>query len=295
MADDKTTLPEGTDKIIEPSISNSGALLNTVLTDSANLIQPSGLAVSPDEQTLATINSGASKFSVTLIRNALGASPTATPVMLNATFMGVVFSSDGARFYASGGDNGNIWIGDVATGTAIGSVNLNGAGHPLDRPLSPTADPAKRFKGAFPGNMALTRDGKNLYVVDQGSFQVFAIDTTKIVTGVDAGGNVVEPDNFAAVVGKTKVGRYPFGISLSSDDRTLLVSNVGVFQYSHLRPAAPTGRAVTAPLKLGKKEMTLHLLEPMRRRLVNVPMNLAVVPSKDGVRVSVLSGFNLLR
>jgi DNA-binding beta-propeller fold protein YncE len=203
--------------------------------------KPFGLAASPDDQTLATINSGASKFSVTLIRNALGASPTAVPVMLNATFMGVVFSADGARFYASGGDNGNIWVGDVATGQAIGSVNLNGSTLPLDRPLSPTNTPANRFKGAFPGNMALTRDGKNLYVVDQGAFQVFVIDTTKIATGVDAAGNIVESDNFAAVVGKTKVGRYPFGISLSPDDRTLLVSNVGVFQYTHLRPAAPVG------------------------------------------------------
>ncbi|HMF44409.1 MAG TPA: hypothetical protein VKQ32_27235 [Polyangia bacterium] len=203
--------------------------------------KPFGMAVSPDEQTLATINSGASRFSVTLIRNAGGATPTAVPVMIDATFMGVVFSADGARFYASGGDNGNLWVGDVATGQVIGSVNLNGAAHPLDRPLSPTADPANRFKGAFPGNLVLTRDGKTLYVVDQGAFQVFVVDTTKIATGVDASGNIVEPDNFAAVAGHTKVGRYPFGISLTPDESALLVANVGVFQYSHLRPAAPVG------------------------------------------------------
>jgi DNA-binding beta-propeller fold protein YncE len=203
--------------------------------------KPYGLAVSPDENTLATINSGASKFSVTLIRNARTATPTAVPVMLDATFMGVVFSPDGARFYASGGENGNIWIGDVATGTVIGSVNLNGPSHPLTRPLSPTSGPTTRFKGAFPGNMTLTRDGRRLYVVDQGAFQVFVIDPSLIATGVDGGGNVVEPDNFAAVVGKTKVGRYPFGISLAPDERTLLVTNVGVFQYTHLRPAAPVG------------------------------------------------------
>jgi YVTN family beta-propeller protein len=89
--------------------------------------------------------------------------------------------------------------------------------------------------------MALSRDGRFLYVVDQGAFQVHAIDTTKIVTGVDATGNVVEPDNFGAVISRTKVGRYPFGISLAPDDRTLLVTNVGVFQYTHLRPSAPVG------------------------------------------------------
>jgi DNA-binding beta-propeller fold protein YncE len=203
--------------------------------------KPFGMAVSPDEQTLATINSGAGPFSVTLIRGARGASPTPALIPINATFMGVVFSPDGKLFYASGGDNGNLWVGDVASATLVGSINLNGAAHPLDRPLSPNANPALRFKGAFPGNMALSRDGRMLYVVDQGSFQVFAIDTTKVVTGVDATGNIVEPDNFAAVAGQVKVGRYPFGISLSADERTLLVSNVGVFQYTHLRPASPTG------------------------------------------------------
>jgi DNA-binding beta-propeller fold protein YncE len=203
--------------------------------------KPFGLAVSPDENTLATINSGTKDFSVTLIRGARGASPTATMVALDATFMGVVFSPDGKLFYASGGDNGNIWVGDVATARAIGSVNLNGASHPLDRPLSPTANPALRFKGAFPGNMVLSRNGRYLYVVDQGAFQVHAIDTTRIVTGVDASGNVVEPDNFAAVISRSKVGHYPFGIALAPDQRTLLVTNVGVFQYTHLRPPAPVG------------------------------------------------------
>jgi YVTN family beta-propeller protein len=203
--------------------------------------KPFGLAVSPDENTLATINSGVTNFSVTLIRGARTAAPAAAVVPLDATFMGVLFSPDGKLFYASGGDNGNIWVGDVAGARAIGSVNLNGPSHPLDRPLSPTADPVNRFKGTFPGNMALSRDGRFLYVVDQGAFQVHAIDTSKIVTGVDANGNVLEPDNFAAVISRTTVGRYPFGIALAPDDRTLLVSNVGVFQYTHLRPPAPVG------------------------------------------------------
>ena len=76
--------------------------------------------------------------------------------MLNATFMGVTFSPDGTRFYVSGGENGNIWIGDVATGQIVGSVNLNGP--PIRSPARclATADPP-RFKGAFPGNMALTQ------------------------------------------------------------------------------------------------------------------------------------------
>ena len=89
--------------------------------------------------------------------------------------------------------------------------------------------------------MVISGDGRYLYVVDQGSFKVFVIDTSKIQTGVDAQGDILEPDNFAAVVAGVAVGRYPFGINLSPDDDTLFVTHVGVFEYTHLRPENPTG------------------------------------------------------
>ncbi len=211
--------------------------------------KPFGLALSPDGMTLATSNSGASRFSVTLITDLGSTSPQAKRVNVNATFMGVVFSPDSKRFYLAGGENGNIWVGDPTTGTIIGSVNLNGAAHPLNQPLDSVAGPTSPFKGTFPGNMALSHDGRYLYVVDQGSFMVHVIDTSLIQTGVDAGGLVVEPDNFTAVLAQLKVGRYPYGITLSPDSKMLFVTHVGVFQYTHLRPASPTGdNSVDYPL-----------------------------------------------
>ena len=203
--------------------------------------KPFGIALSPDGNTLATINSGSSRFSVSLVRGIRGASPAVSRVDLDATFMGVAFSKDGSKFFASGGENGNVWIGDTTQAKIVGSVNLNGADHPLDRPLATTTAPVKRFKGTFPGNMVLSRDGKFLYVVDQGAFQVHVVDTTKIVTGLDTNGLVTEPDNFNAVVNRISAGRYPFGIGLSADGDELYVSNVGVFQYTHLRPDNPVG------------------------------------------------------
>jgi len=203
--------------------------------------KPFGLALSPDGSMLATLNSGAAPFSLTLISDLTSAAPTVRRVDVNASFMGVIFSPDSRRVYLSGGENGNIWIADAEAGRIVGSLNLNGAAHPLDRPLDVVATPARHFKGAFPGNMALTSSGRFLYVVDQGGFKVHVVDTTLIATGVDALGRVLEPDNFAAVVGRADVGRYPFGIGLTTDDHALLVSHVGVFQYTHLRPAAPTG------------------------------------------------------
>ena len=203
--------------------------------------KPFGMALSPNGRTLATLNSGAGPFSLTLITQLTSPAPVVKRIDLNATFMGVTFSPDSRRVFLSGGENGNIWIADADAGTIIGSVNLNGAAHPLDRPLGVRATPRLHFKGAFPGNMALSSNGRFLYVVDQGGFKVHVIDVSLIQTGVDAQGRITEPDNFAAVIGRADVGRYPFGIGLTADDHTLLVTHVGVFQYTHLRPASPTG------------------------------------------------------
>ncbi len=203
--------------------------------------KPFGMVLSPDGDTLITTNSGSAPFSVTLIR---GIKSTAQPVIkridLNATYLGVAFAPDGSRFYVSGGENGNIWVGDTALGQIIGSVNLNGAAQPLTAPLDVVAD-SSAFKGTYPGKLVVSRNGKYVYVTDQAGCQVFVIDTTQIVTGVDSSSKLTEPNNFAAVISSAKVGRYPFGIALSSDNKTLLVTNVGTFQYTHLTPATVTG------------------------------------------------------
>jgi len=67
----------------------------------------------------------------------------------------IAFSADGSRFFASGGENGNLWVGDTASARIIGSINLNGTTHPLPGPLTVTANPPNRFKGTFPGNLTL--------------------------------------------------------------------------------------------------------------------------------------------
>src|SRR5262249_36514135 len=144
-----------------------------------------GLALSPDGQVLATVNSGASRFSVTLVRKLASLTPQVNRIDLNATFMGVAFSADGSRFYVSGGENGNIWVGDVGSNRIIGSINLNGINHPLGNIADVTARPPGSFKGAFPGNLVLSRNGRYLYVVDQGGFSLHVIDTLKIQTGLN--------------------------------------------------------------------------------------------------------------
>jgi DNA-binding beta-propeller fold protein YncE len=208
--------------------------------------KPYGLALSPDGKTLATVNSGAGPFSITLITDLGSNAPASVLIPVNATFMGVVWAPNSRHFYASGGENGNIWIGDAKLGQIVGSVSLNSSLYPLPSPLNPAQDPGGNFlRGTYPGRMTLSPNGRYLYVVDQGGFQVFAIDTTKIVTGTTTNGCtgpycIVEPNNFGAVVGTAKVGRYPFGIAISADGKRLFVGNVGIFQYTSLAPENPT-------------------------------------------------------
>ena len=109
-----------------------------------------GLDLSPDGNTLITSNDGVGPFSVTLIRNVRSGNPATTLVNLDATFMGVHFSHDGSRYYASGGEDGLIWIGDTATGNIRSLVNLNGTAHRLTGPVVPANPPPATLKVHFP-------------------------------------------------------------------------------------------------------------------------------------------------
>src|SRR5262245_57304783 len=65
--------------------------------------KPFGLALSPDGRMLATLNSGAAPFSLTLISGIDTRTPAVKRVDVNASFMGVTFSPDSSRVYLSGG------------------------------------------------------------------------------------------------------------------------------------------------------------------------------------------------
>ena len=201
--------------------------------------KPYGLALSPDGKKLATVNSGVGPFSVTLISDLSSSAPQTKLVNLDATFQGIAFSKDGSKFYASGGEDGLIWMGDAASGQILAIVNLNTAEHALTGPINPQTTPPGTFRGTFPGSLTLGPNGRFLYVVDQGGFLVHTIDTSKIDTE-NHGISAADPNNFAAVAGSIKVGRYPFGIAASPDNQ-LFVSNVGIFQYKHLDPVNPSG------------------------------------------------------
>src|SRR5262249_44050247 len=156
------------------------------------------------------VNSGVGPFSITLFKNIRSASPIVTLIPVSSAFMGIVFSPDNSRFYAGGGENGIVWVGSVPDAKIIGCINLNGMAHPISAPWTVTDNPGGRFKGAFPGNLAISGDGKLLYAVDQGGFHLHVIDTTKIGVGTNSLDQILDPNNFKSVVGQVSTGRYPY-------------------------------------------------------------------------------------
>jgi hypothetical protein len=85
---------DGFDAAILPN----GRLLTTVgIEVPFDAPKPYGLALSPGGAILATINSGASRFSISLVRNLTSPTPTVSRINVSATFMGITFSADGSR------------------------------------------------------------------------------------------------------------------------------------------------------------------------------------------------------
>jgi YVTN family beta-propeller protein len=177
---------------------------------------PYGLILSSDRgdgagQTVITANSGINPFSISILRDVFGSNPTVKQIpegvktdngVLEACFMGLAVTPDNKTVYVAGGETNKIFSFDLATGKPGGVINCS------------EKTSSANYKHGYIGDMILTRDGKTLYAVDQIGFRMLVIDmaTKKILHNVPT-------------------GRYPFGITLSPDEKTAYVANVGVFEY----------------------------------------------------------------
>lgn len=178
---------------------------------------PYGLTLSSSGSLAVTANSGIEPFSISLIRDVLGENPTVQQVppgaltdkgILAAVFMGLAVSADNRTLYAGGGQEGKVFVFDCASGEKTGEINCN------------TAFQGKNYEDSYIGDLVLSKDGSLLFAVDQSNFRMVAVDTKK-----------------RQLVASVEVGRLPFGIALSPDNKSIYVANVGVFQYSKISAA----------------------------------------------------------
>ena len=200
---------------------------------------PYGLILSPDGNTVVTANSGTAPFSISILRDVFGKNPTVRQIpegaktqngILEACFMGLAVSPDSKLVYVAGGQTNKIYLFDMATGELAGSINC--------AVKTATTD----YRHGYIGDMALTRDGRTLYALDQIGFRLLVIDVAS-----------------KKIRHNVPTGRYPFGITLSPDERTVYVANVGVFEYKKFtdlneKDLKKTGHAFPAT-KYGSKKM----------------------------------------
>jgi YVTN family beta-propeller protein len=197
---------------------------------------PYGLALSPDGRTLAASCIGMSPVSLAIVSELASGNPQVEQIQaldrersrrsklrdeedeeFRAAFMGIAIAPDNQTLYAAGGNQGSVFVYDLRTRQRLATVNLND----------------DKYKDSFLGALALTRDGKRLYVVDQANYRVIAFDTVT-----------------RKAVESLPTGRAPFAVALAPDERKLFVTNAGVFRYSLVEgydPKNPKDTALTFP------------------------------------------------
>ncbi len=172
---------------------------------------PYGLTLSRDGSVAITANSGVRPFSITVIRNPTGPNPEVRQIpegwqtdegILAAVFMGLAASPDGRFVYVGGGQEGKVVVFDLYSGARVGEVDAN------------VEIDGRAFEDSYIGDLVLSADGKMLYAVDQTNFRMIVADTQS-----------------RRVIRSVPVGRYPFGITLTPDERRVYVANVGMYEY----------------------------------------------------------------
>ena len=197
----KTVLPSG--RFIEPA----GDLIR-ITND------PFGMAVSPDGKKAVTLHDGV--FTIIDLKNlgtvrVPGYDGKIRSPLSDGSYLGVAFSDDSKTVYLSGGDNGAVIIYDTETLSRLDSVSLNGTAGNV------------RYEDSFTSDLVLNKANNELLVLDRGNFRMVRLDlgTLKITSSV-------------------KVGRQPFGLSLSPDHKTAFVANVGMYSYPLITGATPS-------------------------------------------------------
>jgi YVTN family beta-propeller protein len=217
------TAPAGNDYTQNDPAKKLITPLGRILTPQGRQIitapHPYGLTLSPDGNVAVTANSGTSPLSITIIRNILSEKPEVQQVpegaktdkgVIESVFMGLAITPDNQTVYVGGGQSNKIYLFNIADGKSKGSIDCSYK--------SDTED----FTHGYIGDLILNKSGNTLYAVDQINFRLLLIDTQS-----------------QKILAQIPTGRYPFGITLSPDEKTAYVANVGMYEYQVIKGVNP--------------------------------------------------------
>ena len=77
--------------------------------------------------------------------------------------------------------------------------------------------------------MVMNKDGSLIYAVDQTNFSLLVVDAKN-----------------KTLKNRIQVGRYPFGVTLTPDEKSVYVANVGMYEYKFLRSFDPKKSKTTS-------------------------------------------------
>lgn len=163
--------------------------------------RPYGMTMSPDGKTLLLSNNGQSTQSLMVVDRQSGeVVQTIEYQKPEALYIGVVFSPDGKKAYASAGNNNKIRVYDV-----------DGQHLTETQPIQiPAVDGNGNKLNLFPAGLSISPDGQSLYVANNLNDSMSVIDTA------------------TQTVKKTiPVGHNPYTVALSKNGKTAYVSNWG--------------------------------------------------------------------
>jgi len=169
---------------------------------------PVQIAVHPKEPILAILHAGYGEHEVVTVNASTGR--VIGRVALPASFSGLVWSADGKRLFAGGGFDDRIYRFDHAEGllskkTAFAYPDRNAF---LAEPNPQEGDGVNKYQ-RVPAGLALTRDGKSLYVAT--------------VFGHSLGRFDAESGAFQGEI-PLAAGSYPYGLVLDDSRKQLYVS-----------------------------------------------------------------------
>jgi YVTN family beta-propeller protein len=199
---------------------------------------PLGSALSPDRSRLLVTNDGQGVQSLQVVDTASGkVTQTIEYRTPEALYAGVVWSPDGTRAYASAGGNNKIRVFTVSGGTLTETTALK----------LPTTNPDGVRVNMFPAGLAISSNGKKLYVADQvaDAFSVIDVASGEVKT--------------------TAVGHNPYGVALAHDGKTAYVTDQGANTVSVVDVAGDAPKA-DGTVTVGTVPAVRDLRQLLRRR-----------------------------
>jgi YVTN family beta-propeller protein len=174
---------------------------------------PFGLTISPDGKRAVTLHNGVLTI-IYLYQNRQVRVPdyqqTTPSPFTKGSLLGASFYKDSRTVFLSGGDAGTVIAFDTEHLKVVNTYSLDGK----------VGDSS--FQDSFTSDLLYLNDSNELLVLDQANYRLVRIDATS-----------------KAILASVPVGRLPFGLAVSEDNKTAVVANVGMYAYPLVKGMTP--------------------------------------------------------